>query len=71
MLDELGEDVDTTHSRLRATQKKVGVTGRASPAPAAASAAAPADAPRTRSPNAARNAPGTKTPPPQNRRSWM
>jgi syntaxin of plants SYP6 len=23
MLDELGEDVDTTHSRLRATQKKV------------------------------------------------
>jgi hypothetical protein len=24
MLDELEEDVDTTHSRLRATQKKVG-----------------------------------------------
>lgn len=23
MLDELDEDVDTTHSRLRATQKKV------------------------------------------------
>lgn len=25
MLDELDEDVDTTHSRLRATQKKVWV----------------------------------------------
>lgn len=25
MLDELDEDVDTTHSRLRATQKKVGL----------------------------------------------
>lgn len=27
MLDELDEDVDTTHSRLRATQKKVRLMG--------------------------------------------
>lgn len=36
MLDELDEDVDTTHSRLRATQKKVGLllhgTAAANPA---------------------------------------
>jgi hypothetical protein len=34
MLDELDEEVDTTHSRLRATQKKVGELAHSSGLPA-------------------------------------